>query len=277
MCAMPRKEVLRYMCRIYYARQMQGGKIPEWIVERIKRIAGIEATSNKDGWGAAYRSGDDFKITKSLKEFTTKALDVPLNTKEFILHLRASTGGVGIENTQPLEKNNWVLIHNGVVRTTGKNYSGVSDVVAGFDTENSITESYHDRHKYNYPSYLGKDVWKGCAKSDTREWLEEIVSAEGNSTDRIKKTVDALWGSYSCFMIDPRNRVFYFKSDCTAFEFVLVGDTIVGMTSGKSYNKWFSPRKYGEFPLPQSTFIPAADSIYEITPKSILWRASTKD
>lgn len=109
----------------------------------IKTIARHLLSTQRDGFGYAFLGAQGVYGEKTTKrEFNSKT-NIPLNmyppsecfkathsvfgreTKNIggaLFHGRTSTNDHTIENTHPLQKNNWTLIHNGVVSNKGPDY-----------------------------------------------------------------------------------------------------------------------------------------------------------
>lgn len=95
--------------------------------------------TEKDGFGLAIQSESGLYIEKALgKEFNTRPVPnyFPFAKKHReasgkigkklgagIFHGRTSTNDLSLINTHPIQKNDWTLIHNGVVTNNGPKYS----------------------------------------------------------------------------------------------------------------------------------------------------------
>lgn len=261
------------MCRIYYAKNMKGKAVGKQYIDAIRDIAVSESAINPDGWGYAIRNGDEWRIKKGKLKFVASDFKVA-GASEIILHLRKSTGGAGIDNTQPITNDGWTLIHNGIVSqrwALAAAWSSVNDYQAW-------GESISDYQRYGVGEYkvdnsgvverqkpyrIQAFTYKEPAESDTKLWLKDIVKIKGEAWERIKASLRDRSGSYSCFLIAPDGRVFYFKSAGTTFRFELYQNTVVGMTT-EDYFRWIRQTKYGAFQIKPPSFTPAPKTIYEI-------------
>ena len=137
--------------------------------------------------------GDGFFTDKSLCEQSLTKLNFfdyksrIKNSKFIVSHQRFTTSGRAFINTQPIETNRYLLVHNGIL------YS-------------QILSDYQK----NYPRYT--------EKSDTFEYADLIEENNEKTTiEKIKSVFDGENGSYSCFLYDKiKDELYYFKNAKTS-------------------------------------------------------------
>lgn len=266
------------MCRMYYLKNSEGLSCDE--LSLTFRIAELESDANKDGWGIMFRrkNSPEWHTKKCVSQFSVKALKENFEgVSELVLHLRASTGGIGIENTHPISIADWLMMHNGVLRKS--NIGGKTKEVKGyFNTFASFRDGVYESriHDYDYFDY------GGCAleinrdnKSDSYQLLEEITEITGEKMedwDNIRAALNSRWGSYSIFFAPPSGNLYYCKNGSTSFEFALIGKkskTIVGLSSTEAL-KYYEPRQFGCFTIRSPRFVPDHKTLYIIKDNGIL-------
>jgi hypothetical protein len=224
------------------------------VLKKVIGAANAEAATNVDGWGIAYRKENTFTVEKSIQRFPTgysnELENRLIEASEFILHLRSSTGGTGIENTHPIlsDDKQWVLVHNGVFQ------SGFYD--------NSIYLGYYSRQ----PEKDNKDNI-----SDSRAFLSDIANSKKNFLSEIlNECISKRYGSYSCFLIDPQNRVFYFRNSPSFRFWLKPGEFLLGATNEFIGNLFYS-KVWGVFSSQTDLleFVPEPNILYEIKAKII--------
>jgi len=125
------------MCKVFALTNMS--KIKR-VQHTIETIAEFLKARDRDGFGYAIQGKKGLYGERSLKEVFESQLRrvfidysfVDLEYNRFgtrgkvegagIFHSRVSTNDVNIVNTHPIMKNDWTLIHNGVVSNLGPNY-----------------------------------------------------------------------------------------------------------------------------------------------------------
>jgi hypothetical protein len=163
-----------------------------------KKIAAIMNASQRDGFGYAVqgKAGVFGERTTKPASFTSRfgkpKNDLPwvqATSETFgeispiigaaIFHGRTSTNEVSLINTHPLEKNDWHLIHNGVVNNVGEKYE-----------MQSTNDSEHVLH------YLSRDGLHGVAANLTGYYAVAAISPE-NRLHIFKDDTARLFSGYS--------------------------------------------------------------------------------
>lgn len=102
------------MCRLLYARS----KKPLIIADHLRKFATIAKNSKEyqgDGWGCAYRTGNEWTIYKNIKPIWEDDLDAFGTTDVLIAHARSAfrNQDLRIENNMPFFNGTHVYIFNG--------------------------------------------------------------------------------------------------------------------------------------------------------------------
>lgn len=195
----------------------------------LNSATAVSFASNTDGCGVwfsdtgnNYKSADHIDIHSYKKQF--------LKSKCVVTHQRIATSGHSLENLQPFHTNQYVFVHNGILRMG----------------------------QYN----------KGVDKSDSnhffRAFLDKVKESEQPPTDEqmakiIKEMLVDESGSYSIFIYDNASKTgWYVKNSSTVIGFYGYKQNLYITT--KTANKLFIQEKIKEIPIENY-------EIYKITPE----------
>lgn len=160
---------------------------------------------------AFYEETDEQKeeIANTIKERGAKFI---------IGHNRLTTQGSGKinHNNHPFPTDNWVIVHNGVIRN-----------------DYDLQYEYDVEYKEDTDSVIIVSL------------LEKFYQETGDSVEAIKKVAESLSGRFSvCAYNKEEERLFYFKNKSTAFDFRLVrfeddSEVLIGSTSSANFDDVF--------------------------------------
>ena len=236
------------MCVIYFA-QNADKQDPKTINEMLKN-AMSQSWGNPDGFGWL-TIGKDTNVYKSPSKFAQA--DALLAEKSFlasklgILHLRyATAGNCTMANTQPIDMENCVVIHNGMLE--GAEYPA----------------------RY-YKGYSRKNE---NSKSDTFIFAEKL-NQKLYSMSMIKALKDTLTGKgwYRLFIYDKRSGKTYYVANDDGLKLSYNPETgqIYGSTKGVDIDS--KSHDIGSFSLKTCnmySFVPKADTIYLV--QGVKWQ-----
>lgn len=198
------------MCEIYFIGK-QKGKISEKEIREVGKEAVKSSYFNSDGWGAFNEKKRKIKRGRKFKEEDIEEIVEEFKGSKFIvLHLRkATSGGIGKKQAHPFVYKNKLLVHNGVFYTSGE----------GVDSK-KILEEIGDK--------------KVEEDKDMVESIKEVLEEEG--------------GTYSIFLYDNKNRLYYFRrrADFT-FCYIPQKNLILGATKEKRLKNMFIDEKLNFF------------------------------
>jgi len=235
------------MCEIYYIKKtgenanqfLQQNK--QAIIQTLKNSYAI----NNDGAGYLYiNNGDKYEVKKVYKhqpsfinQIYSKMLSLN-NSDQLIVHFRASTSGFSHKNTQPIEKNKYIVIHNGILTNSLNRYDD-------YDDDDYDDNDYNDNWIKNNGTWiqngvrtrqLGFNTIKSnqLDKSDTMLFTEKL-----EKTSNIIKALEGFFGSYSMFIYSKKTKkLYYTKNESTNFAFKYDKDNqiVIGATREHIFN-----------------------------------------
>lgn len=123
-------------------------------------------------------------------------------------------------NNHPFRIGNLIMVHNGVI------------------WNHSLLRQEHIKDKKiktrtdSYIILFLIDKYMKESRQKTRQ--DKLVEA-------IQKTMLEISGTYSIFLYDAKeNQVYYFKDDCTSFNFYSIGDVLIGSTSDDNIRRMYN-------------------------------------
>lgn len=184
------------MCEIFFLHAGSAETVPDNDLLDLFLTAADEASDmNGDGFGAF---NDDRKVVKSADSFTcrdaVKLYREYRSSRFVVLHLRMATcGEVCMENSHPFQAGDNVLVHNGTVRT---------------------------------PEQYGK------GRADSYQLLHDVYDRkDGDTVEAVKESLGESSGSVSVFLLDYRDRLYYFRETSSfAFKWNEDTGTVAGAT-----------------------------------------------
>lgn len=247
------------MCRIYYAKRVS--KYPVRVSEQTRQALTNElaesARINPDGAGLLI----DGKVERSidsvseLNEKFIQAVENLVQGDEVYLHHRMATqGGITEGNTQPIETNRYIVIHNGHFES-GYKYSKYG---------------YEWTGKKYYGPYMTGGKGSKATDSDTVEFATELEKmgvdySKLDLSDIVEEALASFYGSFSLFVIDKQSKEsVYTKSSNTNFTFWYLPDNglVLGSTSDKLIDCFGQSIGYFTKNVEHYTFNPSDDAIY---------------
>jgi len=201
------------MCNINLLIKRNKNKI-KGLKEFINVITAVSYKDNSDGNGHSI----DYKSPIVSNE---KMIYRVVNFREYFLnHCRLSTSGFGIENHQPIESENFIIAHNGVLNN--------SDIETELKKRTiKIKDDYSDTKAYLYI-------------------LEDEYMKTKNTVTAIKNTIEKISGTYSIVLIDKNaKKIYYFKESTTNINLVMNSDLLYITTNNfnaEYFKKYFNTK-----------------------------------
>ena len=190
------------MCNINIIKSITNRKSAR-LTECMNVVSFNSFLSNKDSEGFYC---EDFKVKRSLDKQVMKG-----EHSLIVSHQRISTSGKNAEMTQPLESKNFILTHNGVMRTL----NGIS---------------------------IGN-----VKESDTYEYLqkfEEYYALSGDTIKTIQQICKETTGSYSIVLFNKKTKEFYYYKNYITNMYIAKSKSYL-MLSTKEENVEYMQKYFG--------------------------------